>query len=98
MRARAFVCVCVSVCVVSAVVKCPVPLTCAVDGRSRNPLSYYDDDDDDDYYHHHHTLLQLMNEVLGQQTATIQCLNTPVLPSCKNVGELCRYSKRMESK
>ena len=36
-RARARVCVCV----VNAIVKCPVLQPCAGDGRSRNPLYYY---------------------------------------------------------
>ena len=39
-RARARVCVCV--CVVSVIVKRPVLPPSVVDGRSRNPLYYYD--------------------------------------------------------
>ena len=34
------VCVCVCVCVVSVIVKHPVLLPCAVNGRSRNPLLF----------------------------------------------------------
>ena len=34
-------CVCVSVCVVSIIVKHPPLPPCAIDGRSRNPLYYY---------------------------------------------------------
>ena len=43
---RVHACVCVSVCVVSVIVKCPVLPPCAVDGHSRNPLLllfYYND-------------------------------------------------------
>ena len=43
MRVSECVCVsvCVRACVVSVIVKCPVLPPCVLDGRSRNPLYYY---------------------------------------------------------
>ena len=41
VRTHACVCACVHVCVVSVIVKRPVPPSSVVDGRSRNPLYYY---------------------------------------------------------
>ena len=44
MRACVRACVRVCVCAVSVTVKRPVLPSCAVDGRSSNPLQYYYDD------------------------------------------------------